>query len=129
MSNDLEQDPSWLELIKAFETGLIIVEGEPIVYEYRLYYDKFGCITRTTIFQRDPILDGPYVVADQDIHSEYKKYHVLNGKLVKRKDGVWQTAQIVPSTMGFTVIKNNPALLLEADEVYKDTEFYDYRSD
>lgn len=128
MSNDLEQDPSWLELIKAFETGLIIVEGEPVVYEYRLYYDQNGSINRGSALQRDQILDGPYVIVDEDIYKNLHKYHVVNGKAVKRKDGISQRAQIVPSTKGFAVVKNHPALLLEDQEEYTNTEFYDYRS-
>ena len=36
---------SWSELIKAFETGLIIPEKEPEPIEYRLHYDDTGRIT------------------------------------------------------------------------------------
>lgn len=128
MSNDLENDPSWLSLIEAFESGLIIVEGEPIEYEYRLYYDETGHIRTTTVLKRDPILDGPYVVVDEDIYKELHKYVIVNGKVIKRRDGILQTAQIVPSSQGFRVVKNHPAILLEELENYTDIEYYDYRN-
>lgn len=130
MSNDLENDPSWLALIEAFETGLIIVEGEPIIYEYRVYHDESGNVKRTTILQRDPILEGPYVVVDEDIYKNLHKYIFKNGKAIKRRDNILQTAQIVPSKTetGFRVVKNHPVLLLEDIEEYNDIEYYDYRS-
>jgi hypothetical protein len=128
MSESIE-DPSWLELIKAFETALIHVEEIPIEYEYRVYYDENGFITNTSCLKKDEILpDRPYLIVSKDEFDNFHKYIVIKNKLIERKDNAGQLKQIVKSTTGFLTVKNNPALLIEQDESYTDTEYYDYRN-
>jgi len=128
MSESIE-DPSWLELIKAFETALIHVEEIPIEYEYRLYYDENGFITNASSFKKDEIIpDKSFLIVSKEEYFNYYKYIVVKNQLVERKDNAGQLKQIVKSTKGFRTVKNNPALLIEQDESYTDTEYYDYRN-
>lgn len=123
-------DPSWLELLKAFELGLIH-NGPPPVIEYRLYYDLNGDIKHITSTLREAEENNfqlYYIVVNEQEYKEFNKYKVRNGKLVLRESNIGQRTQLQKSHRGFRVVKNNAALILEQDEQYPNTEYYDYRN-
>ena len=117
---------SWDELLKAFDTNLII-DNDTIEYEYRVYYNQSGEIYQTTALKNDIILNNDYIVVTQDQHSNIHKYFVKNKTLVSKPIRLKQTYQLEPSNIGFTVVKNNPALIISDDEEYSNIEYYDYR--
>ncbi len=123
-------DPSWLELLKAFELGLI-QDGPPPVHEYRVYYDLTGDIVHSTSSVREAEeynYQLPYIVITEAEYQEFYKYKVKNNKLQLRELNSGQLIQLVPSNKGFQVVKNNAAILIEQDEQYPNTEYYDYRN-
>lgn len=131
MNNNILDD-SWDELIKAFDQGLVsdsIIE--PI--EYRIYYNGDGDIIKTTCLQKDEIVDENYIVVDELVYKEFLKdlgYKVINKKLQKVITNVrGYKKQLIQSESGFRVVKNQPALLLEENEEYQFTEYYNYRDD
>jgi len=111
------------ELIKALN-ALVVTEDEPI--EYRLHYNESGDIYLCTMVQHPELTQ--YVVVDKDIYNNYHKYHVVNGLLEKiiQKNGV--VLSLVKSNVGYRVVKNNAALLIEENETYTDIEYYDRRT-
>jgi hypothetical protein len=68
-----------------------------------------------------------YIVVDREIYDRYFRYRVVNGKLelINQNNGV--KPSLVKGTKDFQVVKNNAALLLEENEHYIDTEYYDRR--
>lgn len=122
-------DPSLLELIKAFESGLIH-DGPPPVKEFRIYFDINGDIVHSTSTIKEAEeynYQLPYIVITEE-HKDLNKYKVKNGKLQLRQSDLGQLKQLVPSNKGFRVVKNNAAILLEQDEQYTNIEYYDYRN-
>lgn len=129
-SNNDIQDPSFLELIKAFESGLIH-EGPPPVAEFRLYYDEDGRIVRSTTTLREAEelnIPLPYLIVDNEQYQIFYRFKVENGQLVEISQSSGQRVQLKKSTKGFKVVENHAAILLEADDDYPNTEYYDYRN-
>ena len=127
--NDI-QDPSWIELLKAFELGLIH-DGPPPVCEYRFYYDLDGSVKHGTTTVREAEESNyqfPYIVVNEEEYNNIHKYKVKNGRLCLRQSSSGQLTQLVKSDTGFRVVKNHAVLLLEQDEQYTDVEYYDYRN-
>lgn len=111
------------ELIKALES--MVITADPVI-EYRLYYNEDGDIIACSMQEH---LDLPnYVVVDKTIYEMYHRYRVINSKVVLIEHNTGVKVSFVPSSKGFRVVKNNIALLLTTDEVYNDTEYYDYRN-
>ena len=111
------------ELIKAL-SEMIITEDEAI--EYRLHYNESGDIYLCTMVQHP---EGTrYVVVDKETYDVYHRYHVVDGVLEKivQKNGLF--VNLVKSTSGYKVVKNNAALLIEESEEYPDIEYYDRRT-
>ena len=110
------------ELIKALNQ-LIVTEDEPL--EYRLHYNDIGDIFMCSM-QQHPANEN-YIVVDREIYDRYFRYRVVNGKLelINQNNGV--KPSLVKGTKDFQVVKNNAALLLEENEHYIDTEYYDRR--
>ena len=79
---------SWSELIKAFETGLIIPEKEPEPIEYRLHYDDTGRITLCSM-QNHPT-DTKYIAVTEEEYKNYWQYEVKNDSLVFVKQNIGQ---------------------------------------
>jgi hypothetical protein len=108
------------ELIEAI--GLIREIPQPKI-EYRIHYDSKGFIVSCTMIDHPD--DSNYIVVDQETYDNYFRYdRVINGKLRKIIHDPGYRVQLHPSTSGYKVIKNHAALLLEENEQYNDTEFY-----
>jgi len=101
------------------------------VHEYRLYYDDHGEITASIpVIVNRPLPDlptGPYITVSLDEYRNSANQIVRQGRLEKKRLDVDIQNYLVKSTKGFRVVKNNAALLLNNDEQYQDTEFYDRR--
>lgn len=108
------------ELIEAF--NLIKEIPQPKI-EYRIHYDSKGLIVSCTMVDHPE--NSNYVVVDKDTYDNYFRYdRVINGKLRKIIHDPGYRVQLHPSTSGFEVVKNHAALLIEDNETYNDTEFY-----
>ena len=119
-------EESLAELIKAFE---LINAADNVEYEYRLYYNNEGQVYATAPNAKEATeynLTGDYIVVDRDIYIDAYQYEVKGGKaVIKKKDGGQYTA-LEKGREGFTTVKNNAGLLLEAGEQYTNTDTYGY---
>lgn len=108
------------ELLAALLALQPIVE-EPA--EYRVYYNQAGDITSCSM--RDHPSTGDYLVVTPAEYDNYFRYNVVNGvlKLIDRPHSF--SVQLKKSNTGYQVVKNHAGLLLEPDETYVDTEYYD----
>lgn len=107
------------EFLKAIAAIQPIIE-EPV--EYRLYYDALGAITSCSM-QAHAL--GNYVVTDFKTYDCYYHFKVVKNKLVKIDHSAAYTVRLQKSNTGFLVVKNNAGIILENNETYTDTEYYD----
>ena len=108
-------------------------ESPEPVYEYRLYYNESGTIISgyPLIINRPEAQNlptGPYIVVSKDEYENHSDKIVKNEVLKKRIIVVDVENQLVKSTSGYKVVKNNAALLLDDNDDYRNTEFYDRRT-
>lgn len=108
------------EFFKALEliTPLVSVE-----LEYRLHYNQQGDIYMCTMQQHPS--NTEYVVVTKEEYHRYSDYRVENKKLKLIDKGPVYHVQLKKSTKGFNVVKDHAGLLLEPDEAYANTEYYD----
>ena len=117
-------DPELIKELKRLEEEM---NGPEPVREYRIYYDYTGKITQLAEISPFPDSDK-YIVVDESVYKNYFDYHIVNGKAERIvKDMGNLKASLVKSDSGFRVVKNHAALLLELDEEYPNTEYYDTR--
>ena len=109
------------EFVNKLNELLIVTEDEPI--EYRLHYNELGHIYLCTMVQHPE--STHYVVVDKEKYDNYHRYRVVNGLLEKIVPQNGIALQLVKSNKGYTVVKNNAALLIEENESYPDIEYYD----
>jgi hypothetical protein len=131
----VNEDTTLEEIIRQLDELGLLDKPVPIVYEYRIYYDESGNITATTPTVKDAEMygfTGNYIIVDDDTYKsvfpEVHKYIVHNNKITVRKSDATQTPQLGKSQTGFKTVTNNPSLLLEDNETYKDVEHYDYKN-
>ena len=102
------------------------------VYEYRLYYDDRGEITAGIPVIVNKILPNlpkdSYLVVTLEEYRDSANKVVRDGRLEKKRFDIDIQNYLIKSTKGFRVVKNNAALLINNDEQYQDTEFYDRRT-
>ena len=127
MSNEQQTDPSIQALIDAFSNGLI-EPIKPLVREYRLYYNDNGKIIQISDSNWNHPESGNYVVVDKNIYDNWNIYRIRNGQVELKPTGPSSVVQLIKSTSGYLVAKNNPAILLEAGELIEDIEYYDHRN-
>jgi len=112
------------ELIKALSE--LVVTPDPVT-EYRLYYDETGAVIMCMM--QGPFPDTTnFVVVTKEQYEIYWKYKITNGKLELIPITNEYRVTFVKSDKGFKVAKNHASLLLEHNETYNDTEYYDTRS-
>ena len=68
------------------------------------------------------------MVVDEPTHKEWMKYRVRNGLAELKPTDPTSEVQLFKGTKDYLVVKNNPAILLEADETAQETEYYDRRT-
>ena len=117
---DKEIDQGYLEFLKALE---LIEVKEPEPLEYRIHYDEDGNIYMCSM-QQHPA-DTKYVVATREEYDHYYQYHVVQGKLKLVDNNTGIRVQLKKSDNGYKVVKNHAGILIEPDEAYADTEYYD----
>src|SRR6056300_362646 len=102
------------------------------VYEYRLYYDDRGEINAGIPVIVNKILPNlpkdSYLVVTLEEYRDSANKVVRDGRLEKKRFDIDIQNYLIKSTKGFRVVKNNAALLINNDEQYQDTEFYDRRT-
>jgi hypothetical protein len=110
------------EFLKAFSSITLFVE-EPI--EYRIHYDGNN-ITMCTM-QNHPE-NTQYLIVDKETYDNYFSYIIINGTLKKIDINPGYSVQLVKSTQGYKTVKNHAGILLENDETYTNTEYYEFRT-
>ncbi len=112
------------------EVALLVAEYDAqrptIVKEYRLYYNPDGTVIG--LWENShPDGDNYIVLTDPGIFhsSNTHMLRVQNKKLVVLDPQAPLKTRLKKSDRGFRVVKGNAALLLEANESYKETEYYD----
>jgi hypothetical protein len=69
-----------------------------------------------------------YIIVTKEQYDNYTKYEIKNKKLVEIQDPNRILSSLVKSDIGFRVVKNHAALLLEPDETFDEIEYYDSRN-
>jgi hypothetical protein len=108
------------ELIQALTLVEEIV-SEPI--EYRIHYDDAGNITMCSM-QNHPEQTN-YIVVTKHEYDHYYQYTVVDAKLKKIDRDSGNRVQLTKSASGYQVVKNHAGIILEAGEIYDNTEYYD----
>lgn len=103
----------------------LIVTPDPII-EYRLHYNDAGDITMCSM-QSHPE-STQYVVVTKEQYERYFRYRVVQGKLELIEQHNEIRVSFIKSTKGFRVVKNHASLLLQDNEEYPETEYYDTRN-
>ena len=111
------------ELIKALR-AMVVTEDPPI--EYRLHYNHQGDVVMCTMQQHPE--SAAYLVVTKEQYDLYHRYCVVKGKLTLIEHDAGLRVALVPRSQGFAVVKNHAPLLLETEETFKNTEYYDYRN-
>ena len=88
--------------------------------EYRVYYDEDGAITHCTMTGDTK---GNYLAVTRDEYTNYFRYRVIKGRLVKIELDSGYRVRLQKSAQGFPVVRGHAGLLIE-DEDYKDIEYY-----
>lgn len=104
---------------------LLVVTPDPVI-EYRIHYNDDGEITMCSM-QEHPE-SNQYIVTDKETYEMYFRYRVVKGKLELIKHDNGMMSSLIKSTKGFQVVRNHAALLLEQNEIYNNTEYYDSRN-
>ena len=97
----------------------------PVIREYRFYYDTNGRIYLCTNVKQDQPESGDYVVVDQKTYDQNHLYRIVNGQVVKKETDLVYRCQLQSSNTGFRVVAGHAGLILENDEEYTNTEYYD----
>lgn len=108
------------ELAKAFSLITPIVV-EPA--EYRIHYDDDGRITMCSMQQHPE--NTQYIVVTKDEYDNYFRYTIVDSKLKKIDINTGCVVQLKKSDSGYKVVKHHCGLIIEADEVYENIEYYD----
>lgn len=117
-------DDIWAEvarLVAEYDT-----QRPKIIKEYRLYYNTDGTIIG--LWESDHPEDNNYIVLDDPglfYSANTLLLRVQNKKLILLDPREPARTRLKKSTAGFTVVKNNAALILEANETYSEIEYYD----
>lgn len=108
------------EFLKALE----LIKPLPVVeLEYRLHYDDQGNITMCTMQQHPE--STQYVVVTKEEYHNYYQYRIENKKLKLIDRNPIYSVQLLKSNSGYQVVKDHAGILLESDETYANTEYYD----
>jgi len=97
----------------------------PVIREYRLYYDARGRIYLCTNVQKDQPDSGDYVIVDQKTYDQNHLYRIVKGQVVKKEIDLVYRRQLQSSNAGFQVVTGHAGLIVESNEEYKNTEYYD----
>ena len=98
----------------------LLTPVEPVVLEYRVYYDEDGVIYRCSMQQHEP---GDYIVVPKEQYDLFYHYRVVKGQMVKIDTDARYRVQLCKSTSGYATVAGHAGLLIE-DENYPDIEYY-----
>jgi len=119
MNNDL-----WDEVVKLVAD--YDAARTAITKEYRLYYNTDGTIV--SLWESDHPEGNNYIVLDNPgvfYHTNTMLLRVRDKKLIVLDPRAPTRTRLKKSIVGFPVVKNNSALILEANETYTEVEYYD----
>lgn len=114
MSKELEQ------AIREF------VPPPPIILEYRLYYDNKGIPVAMSSHNHP---DGNYIVITKEFYDNANyNCRIIDGKIETIDTQTTFHVQLHKSTSGMPVVKGHANLPIEQQEIYKDVEYYDRKT-
>lgn len=119
------------DIITQLDALGLIEQPKPVEREFRWYYNDEGYVHATCCHLHEVEmygLVGKYIIVDESMYFDSIKYKILNDKPVMITDDNGQRKQLEKGEEGFSVVKNNAALLLEPDDTYTNTENYGYRN-
>lgn len=110
------------EFLQAFEN---IVLFDDIDIDYRIYYNETGITGRG--LTNHPQTN--YIAVSEEIYETYYLYTVENDKLVKLENDPGYQKQLYRNDNSgkFEVVKKHAGLILESDDQYNETEYYEFR--
>jgi len=91
--------------------------------EYRLHYNDDGDITMCSMQQHPE--STQYIVVTKEEYDNYFRYCVVKGQLVKIEHNSKYRVRLKKSTKGFRTVAGHAGLVIEADEVYNNVEYYE----
>ena len=91
--------------------------------EYRLHYNELGEIYMCTMVDHPDATD--YIVVTKDEYDHYFHYSVVNSKLKKIDRDAGYRVQLRKSKSGYPTVSGHASLIIEADETYNNTEYYE----
>jgi len=113
--------PEELEFWREVES--LIAPPVETVIEYRLHYDAAGDIVTASMANHPE--SNQYIVVDRATYERYFEYRVEKGQLKKIDKDSGFSVKLHKASDGFRVVKNHAGIILDADETYTDTEYYD----
>ena len=66
-----------------------------------------------------------YIVVDQTTYENYFRYRVVKDQLVKIEHDSTYRARLRRSATGYSTVAGHAGLVIEADEVYNNVEYYE----
>ena len=109
------------EELKEYFAG--VREVVPPQIEYRLHYNDLGEIHTCSMV--DHPKSDQYLVVTKTEYENYFRYRIESGKLVKiEQDSVYKV-RLKQSTGGYATVAGHAGLVIEADEVYNNVEYYE----
>jgi len=97
----------------------------PVELQYRLYYNELGEITGASMTDHH---EGQFLVVDANTYQQYFQYRVVDGRLTKIEPNAGYRVKLQKSSQGYRTVRNHAGLMLEPDETYPDTEYYEHRN-
>lgn len=110
--------PEYLAELEALITPVVLPE-----IEYRLHYNELGEVTSCSMQQHPNSID--YIVVTKDEYDNYFRYCIVKGKLVKIEHDLKYRVRLRQSTTGFPTVAGHAGLVIEAEEVYNNVEYYE----
>jgi hypothetical protein len=94
--------------------------------EYRLHYNVLGEIISCSMIEHPD--NTQYLVVTKEEYDTYFQYRVVDNKLKKIDRDAGYRVKLQKSVGGCCVVKDHASLVLEPNETYITTEYYDHRN-
>jgi len=118
------------EFLKALELVAEYDRQRPQkIKEYRVYYDETGQVTG--MWETDHPEGNYVIIADPRLfhNNNTQALRVVDGELKILDLTAPLKTRLVKSQTGFAVVRGHAALILGPGDTYKDTEYYDRKTD
>jgi hypothetical protein len=96
------------------------------IIEYRIHYNDNNVITMCSMQNHPETMQ--YLVVDKVTYDNYFSYIIVDGKLKRIDNNPGYTVQLIKSTQGVGCVKHHAGIILENNETYLNTEYYEFRN-